>query len=80
MALFDVEMTQHCIADHHCKEGNPMMPSSQAGQLSVSFGTFAYASATSYWLKKHKSRLWALAPTVGITAHSAGVVSGFAHR
>ena len=23
MAVFDVEMTQHCIANHHCIEGNP---------------------------------------------------------
>jgi hypothetical protein len=80
MALFDVEMTQHCIADHQCKEGNPMMPSSQAGQLAVSFGLFGYASATSYWLKKHHSRLWWIAPSSGIVAHTAGVATGFAHR
>jgi hypothetical protein len=80
MALFDVEMTQHCISDHQCKEGNPMMPSSQAGQLAVSFGLFGYASATSYWLKKHHSRLWWIAPSTGIVAHSAGVATGFAHQ
>ncbi len=37
MMIFDVEMTQHCIADHHCQEGNPLMPSSHAGQLAVGF-------------------------------------------
>ena len=32
MAMFDVEMSQHCIAERKCVEGNPLMPSSQAGQ------------------------------------------------
>jgi hypothetical protein len=80
MAVFDVEMTQHCIADHHCKEGNPLMPSSQVGQLSVSFGTFGYAAVTSYWLRKRHSRLWWIAPSTGIAAHSVGVASGFENR
>jgi hypothetical protein len=80
MAVFDVEMTQHCLADHHCAEGNPIMPSSHAGQLGVSFAMFAYGAGTSYWLKKHHSRFWWTAPVVGIGAHAAGVATGFAHR
>jgi hypothetical protein len=80
MALLDVEVTQHCIADHHCQEGNPLMPSSRVGQFSVTFGTFAYASVTSYLLKKHKSRLWWIAPSAGIGAHTAGAATGFAHQ
>jgi len=80
MALFDVELTQNCIADHHCREGNPIMPSSRAGQLGISFGTFAYASGTSYWLKKHHSRYWWIAPAAGIVGHSVGVSTGFEHR
>ena len=80
MALADVGMTQHCIAEHRCKEGNPMMPSSQAGQISVSVGVFAYASATSYWLKKHKSKLWWAPPAVGLVAHTIGFTSGLRYR
>jgi len=80
MALLDVEMTQHCLADHHCKEGNPLMPSSQAGQLSVSFAAFAYGSGMSYWLKKRHSRFWWTVPTAGIVAHTAGAATGLAHR
>jgi hypothetical protein len=80
MALFDVEMTQHCLADHHCTEGNPIMPSSHAGQLGVSFAMFAYGAGSSYWLKKHHFRLWWTAPVAGIVAHTAGVATGFAHR
>jgi hypothetical protein len=79
MALFDVEMTQHCLADHHCKEGNPLMPSSHAGQLGVSFAAVAYGSGMSYWLKKRHSRYWWTVPTAGIVAHTAGAATGLAH-
>lgn len=76
VGLADVESTQHCIAAHRCREGNPIMPSSQAGQITVIIGTFTTAAATSYWLKKHKSRMWWVSPTVGMIAHSIGVASG----
>src|SRR5215469_15227962 len=33
LASLDIAMTQHCIADGHCREGNPMMPSSLSGQV-----------------------------------------------
>jgi hypothetical protein len=80
MAVFDVEMTQHCIANHHCVEGNPLMPSSQAGQLGVDFAFVSAGAFSSYKLKKQESRLWVLSPIVGIAAHGVGVASGFAHR
>jgi hypothetical protein len=79
MAIFDVEMTQHCIADQHCIEGNPIMPSSHAGQLGVNFALVSYSTFMSYRLKKKDSKLWVLAPTAGIVAHVVGVASGFAH-
>ena len=80
MAVFDVEMTQHCIANHHCVEGNPLMPSSHAGQLGVNFALVGYGAFISYKLKKQENRLWTLSPVVGIAAHTAGVATGFAHR
>lgn len=79
MAVFDVEMTQHCIATHQCREGNPLMPSSQAGALSMNLAIVGYGSFVSYRLKKHHSRLWMVSPAVSITAHSVGVASGLAH-
>lgn len=79
MAVLDVGLTQHCIADHHCREGNPMMPSSLAGQLSVNFAFVSYGSFVSYRLKKHRSTLWGLSPTVGISAHAVGVATGIMH-
>lgn len=80
MAVFDVEMTQHCTANHHCVEGNPLMPSSHAGQLSVNFALVGWGTFMSYRFKKQESKLWLLSPTVGIAAHTVGVASGFANR
>jgi hypothetical protein len=80
MSVFDVEMTQRCIASHHCREVNPVMPSSHAGQLSVNFAIVAYNSGISYWLKRRKSKFWWLPPSAGIVVHGAGVVTGFEHQ
>jgi len=55
------------------------MPSSRAGQLGVNFALVGYSTFMSYRLKKKESKLWILAPTAGIVAHTVGVVSGFAH-
>ena len=79
VAIFDIEMTQHCIADHHCREGNPLMPSSHVGQLSVNFALVGWGTFISYRLKKNESRLWVLSPIIGIAAHTVGVASGIAH-
>lgn len=80
MALFDVGMTERCISNHQCKEGNPMMPSSLGGQLGVSLGGFAYTAGASYYLKKHHSKSWWLPSLTGTIAHSVGVGSGLAVR
>jgi hypothetical protein len=80
MALVDVEMTQHCMAEHKCREGNPIMPSSQAGQISVSLGFVTYTAVVGYWMKKHNMRIWWMAPTVGIAAHTAGAAASFKLR
>jgi hypothetical protein len=79
MAAFDVGMTQHCLADHNCREGNPVMPSSLAGQLSEEIASVGLGTFVSYRLKKHGSKLWLLSPVVGIATHTVGVASGFAH-
>jgi hypothetical protein len=80
LAFADIEITQHCIDEHTCREGNPLMPSSQAGKLSVSLGIAAFASVASYRLKKLRSKGWWVAPTVGIAGHAVGLASGLAHR
>jgi hypothetical protein len=79
MAVLDVELTQHCIANHHCVEGNPLMPSSHAGQLGINFALVGYGAFVSYKLKKQDRKLWVLSPTAGIAAHTLGVATGIAH-
>jgi hypothetical protein len=76
MALLDVEVTQRCIATNQDREGNPLMPSSLGGQLSVNFALVGYSSFVSYKLKKHQSRVWWLSPMMGAAAHSAGIGTG----
>jgi len=80
MAVFDVAMTQHCIATNKCREGNPLMPSSAAGQLGVNFTLVSFGAYSSYRLKKHGSPLWWVSPMTGAVAHGVGVATGFAHR
>jgi hypothetical protein len=80
MAVFDVETTQHCIANHHCVEGNPLMPSSQAGQLTVALASVSSFTFISYRLKKRGNKMWRAAPIAGIAAHTVGVASGFEYR
>ncbi|MGD0911739.1 MAG: hypothetical protein ABR928_07580 [Terracidiphilus sp.] len=79
MAILDEQMTQRCIASHQCREGNPLMPSSQAGQLTVDLALVSYGAGLSYRLKKHKSRWWWLAPASGIASHTAGAATGMLH-
>lgn len=79
MAVLDVEATHHCIADHHCQEGNPLMPSNQAGALGMNLGIVAYSTFVSHKLKKHGNKFWWLAPVAGISSHGVGVASGLAH-
>jgi hypothetical protein len=80
MAIMDVEMTQHCLSTHKCREGNPLMPSSQAGALSVNLALTGAGTWISYLLKKHESHSWWIAPTSGIGSHTVGVATGLMHR
>jgi hypothetical protein len=80
MAVFDVEMTQRCISEQKCREANPVMPSSQAGQLSINFVLVGCEAWYSYWLKKHHPKVWWIAPLSGSVVHAAGVATGFEHQ
>lgn len=80
VAMLDVSMTQRCIAAHTCREGNPLMPSSLAGQLGVDFALVGYGSLVSYEVKKHRSPLWWLSPAFGTAAHGVGAGMSIAHE
>jgi hypothetical protein len=80
LAALDVGLTQHCIANHHCREGNPLMPSSFAGQFALDSAFVGTGAFVSYRLKKQNSKLWWLSPVIGISAHTAGAMTGFLNR
>ena len=80
LAALDYGLTQHCIAAQHCREGNPLMPSSVAGQIAVGSAWVGSGFYISYHLKKQDSKLWWLSPVAGISAHAAGAVTGFMNR
>ncbi len=80
LAALDYGLTQHCLANHHCREGNPLMPSSAAGQAAVGSAWVGSGFFISYYLKKRDSSVWWLSPVAGISAHAAGAVTGFIHR
>ena len=80
VTALDVGLTQHCIANHHCREGNPLMPSSLGGQLAVNSALVGTSVLVSYRLKKQNSKIWLLSPVIGLSAHSAGAITGFLNR
>ena len=80
LAALDVGLTQHCISTHRCREGNPLMPSSLAGQVGVNAALISASAIVSYHLKKQDSKLWWFSPAVGIGAHTAGAATGFIYR
>ncbi len=77
LAALDIGLTQHCIAAHRCREGNPHMPSSLSGQLAVDAALVTSSTFISFHLKKQNSKMWWFSPTIGIGAHAAGAASGF---
>lgn len=80
MAALDVALTQHCIAESRCVEGNPIMPKAAAGQIGIDLALVSYGSYVSYRMKKHGGRLWWATPMIGTAAHGVGVLTGFAHN
>ncbi len=80
MTALDESLSQQCIAEHRCREANPLMPSSLAGRIGVVAAFAGLGTYVSYRLKRQKSRLWWVPPVFGAAAHSVGAASGFANR
>jgi hypothetical protein len=78
-AALDIALTKHCIDNHTCREGNPLMPSNVGGQIGVDLALVSYSSFVSYKLKKHNSKVWWLSPALGTSTHIAGIASGLSH-
>ncbi len=80
MAGLDIALTQHCIAERRCREGNPVMPSSLAGSLGVDSALVGLGAFVSGRLESQGSSIWWVTPVAGIATHGAGVVTGLAHQ
>lgn|GEM_PF-6676545 len=80
LAAIDIGLTQRCIANRTCREGNPFMPSSLSGQLSVNSALIGTGMFVSYRLKKRQNKAWWISPVVGIAAHTVGAATGFKNR
>ena len=78
MAALDVALTRRCIAAGTCHETNPLMQGSAGRMYGIALGVQAVGVLMSYKLKKQGSRIWMIAPVVGMGAHGVGV--GFAPR
>ena len=64
LAALDIGLTQHCIAAHRCREGNPLMPSSLGGQLAVDTVLVTSSTFISFHLKKQYSKMWWFSPSI----------------
>ena len=71
-AGLDLWSTHRLLVTGQYKEGNPLMPKTTAGQAGVDAGICGVIAVGSYYLKKHGSKWWALAPVIGIGAHGFG--------
>ena len=71
--IADVEITQQCIADHTCSEGNPLMPSSRARAYGVAMGFVLIEGIAAHKIRNTGSNAWWICPVMGVSAHSIGI-------
>lgn len=76
MTALDMSLSQHCIAQHRCREANFLMPSSLAARISIVAAFTAFGTYVSHRMKIRGARWWWAPPVFGAVAHGAGVVSG----
>jgi hypothetical protein len=79
LAMLDVAATQHCIRDGHCREGNPIMPSSAWGSAAAASANVAFGFGVSFWLRRRGDGRWWVPPAAGIGAHAVGIATALAH-
>ena len=72
-AVADVEITQHCIADHTCREGNPLMPSNRAGAYGMAMGVVLFEGVMAHVIRKQGDNRWWICPVMGVSAHGVGI-------
>ena len=77
MTIADVEMTQRCIRNGTCHEGNPLLPeTSRAKIYPIQFALIGVQSYFSYRLKKRGSQAWWLPQFSLAASHGVGLAFG----
>ena len=72
-AIADVEITQHCLANGTCREGNPLMPSNRVGAYSMAAGIVIIQAAMAHSVRKQGDSRWWIVPMMGVSAHGVGI-------
>ena len=77
LTVADIELTQHCLHQGTCHEGNPLVPTTNQAKLyPLQFGLTVVQSYLAYRLKKKGSKAWWL-PQFSLSAsHAVGVGFG----
>ena len=77
MTIADVEMTQRCIRNETCHEGNPLLPrTSRTKMYPIQFALVGVESYFSYRLKKRGSWAWWLPQFSLAASHGVGFAFG----
>lgn len=83
LTIADIELTQHCLHKHRCREGNPLLTGSRPRAYAIGLGTAAGFSYLGYRLKKKEElgestflRWWYPQLMLGV-GHGGGIVGGF---
>ncbi len=77
LTVADIELTQHCLHQGTCHEGNPLVPTTNRAKLyPLQLGLTAAQSYLAYRLKRKGSKAWWL-PQLSLSAsHAVGVGFG----
>lgn len=76
MMALDMSLSQHCIAEHRCREANPLMPRSLAARISIAAVFAGVGLYASHRMKVRGTGLWWVPPFFGTVAHAIGAASG----
>ena len=75
-AVADVELTQACLRNGACQEGNPLLPSDRKKLYAIQMGLSTLTSIISYRWMKDDSKYWYVPQVAIIGAHGVGITFG----
>jgi hypothetical protein len=75
-AVADIELTQACLRNNTCYEGNPLLPSGRKEIYAIQMGLATLTSIISYRWMKDDSKYWYVPQVAIISAHGVGITFG----